>query len=155
MNNPYSPPKAKLSDGPPKPGSALKAVLIGLAVDLGGTMAGGLLLGLVYATILASQGNTEEAIGQALQNVGETGWGFTLVSAMGCGFSILGGYVCARISRATDIRLGLVLGGLSAGSGIVLGGGGDALGQTLLLCAATVASVLLGTRYGISATRSR
>ncbi len=36
--NPYAPPDAKLADPAAAPGSPLKAVALGLAVDLGGTV---------------------------------------------------------------------------------------------------------------------
>ena len=36
--NPYAPPEATVHDLPPRPGSAFKAIALGLAVDVGGSL---------------------------------------------------------------------------------------------------------------------
>jgi MFS family permease len=147
--NPYTPPEAKLKDPGRQPGSPVKAVVFGLLADVGGTFLGSMVFGIVYGAMLASGGVSPAESQAALANVGRTGWGFAILSVMGCGFSVLGGYVCARVSRRLDFRLGLTLAALSAGSGLVMGQGSEAPVQNLLMAGVTVACVLMGTWYGI------
>jgi MFS family permease len=127
----------------------VKAVLLGLLVDIGGTLIGTLLFAAIYGAMLASGGTSPAEAQEAYAEMAQTAWGFTILAVMGCGFSVLGGYVCARISRRLDFRLGLILAALSAGSGFLLGGGGEPPLKTLLMMGVTVACVLTGTWYGI------
>lgn len=99
--NPYAAPAAKLADPPPRPGSPVKAVLLGSAADLGCSFAGWFVLDVVY----------------------ELGWleGIARYSSMAFGLScsVLGGWVCARTARRLEFRLGAIVALLS-----VLGGYG-------------------------------
>jgi len=147
--NPYSPPDANLKDPRGKPGSPVKAVLIGLLVDIGGTLLGTLLFAIIYGAMLASGGASPAEAQGAYAEMAETAWGFAILAVIGCGFSVLGGYVCARISRRPDFRLGVILAALSAGSGFLLGGGGEPPLKTVLMMGVTVACVLTGTWYGV------
>lgn len=149
MTNPYDPPQTPVSDPQPQAGSALKAVLLGLAVDIGGSLVASVVLGLVYAVVLASSGVSGDELRLALEGVMQTGWGFAIASAVGCAFSVAGGYVCARVSRRRDYRLGWVLAALSVGIGTLVGADGYSLLQQVLLGGVTVACVLIGVRSGM------
>src|SRR5690606_37718675 len=60
--NPYAPPGAAVGDLPAKPGSAVKAVVLGFLVDIGGTLVGTIVLGIVYGIVLAASGASEEEL---------------------------------------------------------------------------------------------
>src|SRR5215510_11032931 len=96
--NPYSPPKGEVEDYPKQPWSPIKAVLLGLAVDVGGSMLLGLLLGMGYAIVLAASGMQADEIALALADLSPWSWISIFGTLMGCGLSVLGGYVCARVS---------------------------------------------------------
>ena len=155
MNNPFEPPQSPVSDPAPRAGSAVKAVLLGLAVDIGGTLLSSVVFGVVYAVLLGARGVPAEQMQDSFMEAMESGWGFALSSAVGCAFSVLGGYVCARIARRSDYRAGWALAGLSVGLGFLLGGASYNLLQHVLLAAVTVACVLIGVRSGMRATAAR
>src|ERR1051326_8127077 len=50
--NPYAPPEATVHDLPPKPGSWFKAIALGLATDIGGTLVATGILALIYGIAL-------------------------------------------------------------------------------------------------------
>lgn len=145
--NPYSPPTAELTSQPKPPGSPLKAVLLGLSVDVGGSLISGLLLGAAYGMVLASLGMSAEEILAASQHLASSPF-MIIAGVLGLAFSVLGGFVCARIARRSDDRLGFILGGLSAGLGFLLSDAELSLGVNLLFAVFTFLSVLLGNRYG-------
>ena len=131
--NPYSSPNANLADPQPKPVSPIKAVLLGLLVDIGGTMTAGIAIGLVYVVVqLTANGKTLEEANAALGSFTTMGLGFAVLFAIGCAFSVLGGYVCARISRRMDYRLGYVVCPISAGTGVLLAWNSYSLVQHIL-----------------------
>jgi MFS family permease len=154
MTNPYSPPTADIANPREEPGSPIKAIVLGLMVDIGGTLISGLAFGFVYAVVLTVQGDSPEAVTGALVAINEAGWAIAVLTTLGCLFSVLGGYVCARISRRTDYRLGWILAGLSLLLGFLLAGGSHSLVEGILMSGLTVASVLLGVKLGMPAFRA-
>ena len=148
QSNPYSPPKAGLSDPPKPPKSPLRSVLLGLVIDVGGSLLLGIVLGIGRATAFLVSGMSESEIIESLRHPPA----YSLISILGtlggAALSVVGGFVCARVSRRSDYRLGFILAGLSATSGLLLSYGSHSLPVNLLLTLLTVASVLLGTKLG-------
>jgi hypothetical protein len=151
--NPYAPPGAALQDLPAKAGSALKAVTLGLLVDVGGTTAGGLLLGILYGIWLAASGMSVEDVAAASEGAMQQSWMFWISTAMGLGFSVLGGFVCARIARRNEIKLGAILALLSALLGYLLAAGYYELGTFLSLTLASIGAVIFGAHLGYRKNR--
>src|SRR5215510_393560 len=120
--NPYAPPEATVQDLPSKPGSAFKAIALGLVVDVGGSLIAAVILAAIYGAALAATGVPREDIAAAMQASTTDSWFFYVGSLVGLGFSVLGGYVCARIARRSEMKLGAILAALSAISGFLLGG---------------------------------
>ena len=126
----------------------MKAVLVGLAIDVGGSLLFGAVVGILYAASLASSGMNEQEIAKALANIQTGSWAYVVGTLAGAVLSFLGGFSCARIAQRADYRLGLVLAVLSAGSGLALSWEAYAPMQNVLLTLSTAACVLLGTKYG-------
>ena len=147
-NDPYAPPVAELAD-PPKPGmAAWKALLIGLGIDIGGSMLAGILMAVVFALFAATNnqfwarpGADPAAMATSLSLLSLGG------RAIAAGFSLLGGRVSTRLARRSDYRLGFWLAGLSAVIGVLTGSGQPA-GAMIVRATVTVAAILLGTRLG-------
>ena len=152
--NPYTAPEAKLADPAPRPGSPYKAVALGLLADFGGTFALSVAVALVYGITLAGSGATPEEI-EAASKAASTpaSWTFYVIAFGGGGFSVLGGYVCARIAGQSEYTLGVILAAISMVLGVVLGGGGDDVGTTIVLHAASVACVMIGAHLGKARNR--
>lgn len=151
--NPYAPPGAAVTDPPAKPASAFKAVAFGLGVDIGGTLLGGIVLALVYGIVLGASGADAEQIGAAMATAGNDTWLSWLGTAVGLGFSVLGGYVCARVARRAEMKLGAVLAALSAVIGVVLAGEHYQLGTLASLTIASIGAVMIGARLGYAKNR--
>ena len=153
--NPYAPPGAAVEDLPAKPGSALKAVSLGLVADIGGTLAGGIVLMVIYGIVLGATGASAEAIMASAADFNATdSWLFYLGTVVGLGFSVLGGYVCARIARRAEMKLGAVLAVLSAVIGLLLSANEYQLGALLSITLASIGAVMIGARLGYAKNRS-
>lgn len=148
QGNPFQPPQASLVEHSAKPGSPVKAVLLGLAIDVGGSVLLGVVLAMAYAFSLAAKGLSENEIKQAMETLSNDSWMSIVGLLAGSGLSVLAGYVCARVSGRQDYKLGFVLGALSATSGMLLSFGAYSFMTGAALSGLTVLAVLLGTRLG-------
>ena len=104
MENRYEPPKSGFDRSPPdrEPGSIIKAVLLGAATDIGGTLLIGIILGVVYGIVLASQGMPESEMQNAFANIDPWSPIGLIGMAFGLGMSVLGGFVCARTANVAS-----------------------------------------------------
>jgi hypothetical protein len=152
-HNPYVPPDAKLADPAAAPGSPIKAVLIGLAVDIGGSFLVTLILALAYGMYLAATGVSQEDIALASRSIDTDSWLFYASSLAGGVFSFLGGYVCARIARRSEYTLGVVLAVLSAAFGLWMSMDPNQVGVLASLTLASIGAVMIGVRFGHAANR--
>jgi Ca2+/Na+ antiporter len=154
-DNPFKPPDARLRDTPPEAGSPLRAILAGLAVDLGGSMLAGIALSLFYAASLAGSGLSQAQVDEAMKNVAPTSGVAIVGIVLGALCSVAGGYVCARVARRDEYRIGGVMAALSAFFSLLMGSGGTPGDLMFLLTLCTIACVLLGVKYGREANRQR
>lgn len=101
-----------------------KALLFGIAADMGGTFAASLIIFPMFAGDLFSQDMSPEEIEAAMQTLSQDS-GFLLASlVVGLAFSALGGYVAARVAKK-DIYLNAGLVGVfGLFIGLLFGGGG-------------------------------
>ena len=156
-DNPYKAPTTPVKDAPPPPRSPIVAVLAGLAVDIGGTVVAGIVIGIVYAIVLASQGMGAEQIQTVLSTADPSSAYFAVGTLVGFGFSVLGGYVCARLARQRERRLALIQGLLSGVIGLSMAGDdfeiGVNIGMSLLSALSVVLGGELGRRRNLAAAR--
>jgi hypothetical protein len=156
-DNPFKPPGTDLDSRPPgptRPGSPARAVAIGLAVDLGGSVLLNLLLTILYAASLQASGLSHEDIKDALSHIPPDSWIAVTGLLLGACLDVLSGFVCARIVQRDEYRVGAVLATISALCTLLLGGGsdtGDDLIVLLTLC--TAACTMLGVKYGFELNR--
>ncbi len=152
-DNPYTPPEARVADPENEPGSPLKAVGIGLAVDIGGSLMTSLVLGMVYGAMLAASGASAEEVTSALSNVSPYAWVSITGFAAGVGFSILGGYLCARIAQRSEYTLGGIMAAISTVIGMLASRHSDSPFAIFILVVAEFAAVMIGVRIGYSKNR--
>jgi hypothetical protein len=148
MHNPYRAPTTPVTDAPPPPRSPILAVLAGVAVDIGGSVVSSVVIGIVYYATLASRGGSPEEIGAALSEMGSSSGYFVVAVATGLGFSVLGGYVCARVARRKERRLAAIAGLLSVATGLSIGGASLGLWGNAGMALLSFASVMLGGELG-------
>jgi len=139
--NLYKPPAAPVRDtGPSPPHSLLLAVLAGLAVDIVGTIVSrvALLVAFVGAfdadRILAAQSRPLSLI-------------FISLVTLGCVFSALGGYICARMARRHELRTTALLAALRAAIALPMFAT-NAAWVSVVVLPLTFASVMAGGEIG-------
>ena len=145
-DNPFAPPASEVRDLSAHRGSPITGVILGLLVDIGGTVIASMLIGGLFAVFMAQSGMPAEEIFAALSDTRFASPLFVVSTIAGAALSVLGGYVCQRIARRSNYHLALVLAGLSTAIGLAMSWTTySALGHVLLTLL-NVASVLLGTR---------
>jgi len=99
--NPYRAPEAPVRDsgaGPQRP--TWVAILAGLAADVGGTFIGSIVVTLVVGVLLTSQGISAADVETQLASSGPY-QAFSLL--FGLSFTVLGGYVAARVANRREL----------------------------------------------------
>jgi tellurite methyltransferase len=133
----------------------IKAVAIGLAVDVGGSIAATILLVIAYRIVLRALGVSAEEIESVTADMPTDSALFYLAMLAGLAFSGLGGYVCARIAKGAELKVGAILAAISAGIGLAIGGDPGRLGLLIGLTLASVAAVFAGANLGRAKNRTR
>ena len=155
-DDPFKPPETDSSQNPlppAGPGSPLRAVLMGLAVDIGGTTVLGLVIGALYGLQLQGQGLSESEMKDAMTHMPHDSALYVLGILLGALMSVAGGYVCARIVRRNEFRTGFVMAGCSVLFGILSSAADDPADMLLLFTLATIACNLLGVKFGAEHNR--
>jgi hypothetical protein len=129
-------------------GSPAKAVIFGVLVDIVGSTLAAFLIMLAYGIALAASGASAEEIERAATKVDPTSWVSIAGFAVGCAFSFLGGYVCARVVRDAELKWASVVAAISVASGFLLGMQAYSIALNVLLAILGAACVLLGGYVG-------
>jgi hypothetical protein len=143
-NDNFKPPQAELGDPPRKPGSLLRAVLTGAAIEIGGTLVLGIVLGIGYGLLLGAQGYGEEEMKQILSHPDPLSTFGVLGSLLGGAVSVFAGYACAAIAHRPSYVPVAMLATISVCLGLLLGGDGYPWHWTVLLSLLTIGCVLFG-----------
>ena len=151
----FKPPSADVQDPRRGQGSVTKGVVVGLLVDLVGTTVFGVVVSVLYGIALAAAGNSAKDIEATLGRADSDPLLSTVFLAGGVLCSVLGGYVCERIARQGNYKVGATLGLLSAAIGLVMGADASSSAMLALLIFLTIGSVLLGTRLAFQAPEKR
>ena len=147
--NPYAPPGAELGTPPPlEQGSAFKAVLFGFLVDVGLSLVVGVVFAMLYGVYQVAMGQSMEEIGQFFTEPDPFSLSMLLLQAAGGACSFLGGFVCARVARHAEYRLGAILAASTLVFGWVTNGGEQRPALTLVASIVTVFSTLFGAWVG-------
>jgi hypothetical protein len=148
VTNPYQAPGAPVADLDRPRGSPVKAVIYGVLVDVLGTTGATMILMFVYGIMLATRGASPEEIQGAATAIDPASALGVTATAIGCAFSFLGGYVCARVARHAELKWAAVTGAISAALGWLMTAtmAPDAL--NIFLLALGFAIVVLGGYVG-------
>jgi uncharacterized membrane protein len=118
--NPYRAPAAPVADLDRPRGSPLKGVIYGVLADIVGTTAATMLVMFIWGILLALNGASPEEIQDLAAKIDPTSAVGLLASAIGCGFSFLGGYVCARVAGRAELKWAAVMGVISTLFGLLM-----------------------------------
>jgi hypothetical protein len=127
-----------------KKGSPIKAIAIGLVVDIGGSFLSGFILMIGYGILLASRGLSPQEIEHHLQNLDPYSTFFIITMVVGGLMTILGGYVCARIVNHSEYKFALIFGFVSAAFGHITSGSYHSTLDNISLGIVTMGCALLG-----------
>lgn len=107
--NPYQPPAAPVTgaDRDERSGSPVKAILVGLTVDVGGSMVAGTILVVAWGILLGAGGANAEELDRFFNQSDTFQW---VSLGTGLAFTVLGAYVAARIANRAEYRYALMLG---------------------------------------------
>jgi len=98
-------------------GSPVKAIIIGLVVDISGSLVSAFILAIAYSVQLTSRGWSPEEIEYHLTNL-DTYSTFSIITMIVGGImTVLGGYVCARIVNYSEYKFTFIFGFISAAFG--------------------------------------
>ena len=147
--NPYEPPRAALDPRNREPGSIPKAVAIGAAIDIGGTLLGSMVLGIVYSVVLGAQGHSADEIQTILSSLQPFSPVGLVLLAMGMAMSAFGGYQCAVIANRNAYLAPGIMSLISVGYGATMNDGTLDLPRLLLMSGLTVAAILGGASLHI------
>lgn len=151
QTDPYAPPTAHVADTEVVRGSPLLAIGLGLLVDIGSSLMLGVVFAIGYSAYLIASGaahNAGEATALLNETVALTSATGLVLACVGLVFSVLGGYVCARIAKHSEYRLGMVMAGLSLLFGLLVSRGTSGLYLNAALALASVTCNMAGVHLG-------
>ena len=131
------------------PGSPMKAVVYGVLVDVGGSVAAGLVLAIVHSVMLASSGASAEEIERAVSAPDASSWFSVVGFVVGCSTSFLGGYVCARVAAAAEMKWVGVVAAISGLVSLLMGSGAYAFEWNALMALIGMGAVFAGGWVGV------
>ena len=135
---------------------ALRAVLTGVSIDVFASSLLGIGIRVLYAMQVGTPDMTPEQLDDALQNTPPQFALVLLGGVLGALVSVAAGYVCARIARRDEYRVGGIMAMASMLVNLVVDGGGAAsLDLALLYVLCDIACTMLGVKYGAEYNRRR
>lgn len=145
MNNDniYATPKANL-DQPLKKGSPVKAIIFGFLADIMGTLIFSFIFSMIFAIYLAAQGMNEEMIENYFLNIEPTSTVGIISTFIGLMFSVLGGYICARIAKHNEFVYATMLGIIVILFGLVMSAGIYSIIENIIMGAITFCAIMGG-----------
>ncbi|MCZ6617658.1 MAG: hypothetical protein O7E57_05955 [Gammaproteobacteria bacterium] len=148
-DNPYETPGSNLDLPGRTQQRPIRGIVLGLVADLAGTTVGTVVLAFIYVLVLAGQGMNPEEVEQVMSN-GETFSLFGGVSTLfGLAMSVLGGYVCIRVSNGVDLTNPIALGVITFLIAVLMAWDAYDVGEFLGLTALSFAATLWGGRTAI------
>jgi hypothetical protein len=151
--NPYQPPGAVVSDVERAAGSPVKAVIYGILVDVGGSVVAGIAFVLVYSIGLAASGASADDVQRAVSDASPLSWFSIIGFVIGCAASFLGGYVCARIAAASEMKWVGIVAAVSGVVSLLMGLGAMEFEWNALMALAGMGAVFAGGWTGARRNR--
>ena len=148
--NPFTPPESKLRDPQDKPpGSQVKAVLVGVVVDIGGTVLSTFVIAVLLGIFMTLGGADISAIERYVTESSFFSPYHLACTVAGLTFSAISAYICARIARQNEYGLAIIMTIVSTLLALSLGGGrAYSTGLFFLLTLLSLCAAIYGARLG-------
>ncbi len=147
--SPYSPPASAVDVYVEQKGAPWKAVLLGLLIDIGGSIVSSVLIVMVSAMVMASNGMDQREIQNLFAGPERSLPVSVALYVMGGLFSVLGGFVCARIVKQNELKWGGIMAAISTLIGLVIGGNRHESVMALFLYVVGFVATLMGAWLGM------
>jgi len=134
------------------PGSTLRAVLTGVAIDVCGSRVVDIVAVTAYAMHLVTPGMTDAQAAELLQKAPPSFGLLFVLTALGMLMSVAGGYACARVALRDEWRTGAILAAVAVVFNLLIDDTGVS-DLALLYTLCDVAGLLLGVKYGAERNR--
>ena len=152
MPNPPPPDHEPSSRPPEQPGTPLRAVLTGMAIDICGSKVVSIVAVTIYAMQVVTPDMSDAQAADMLQQLPPSFGMFLLLNVLGTLMSVAGGYACARVVLRDEFRVGAILAVAVTFFGLLLDDAGVS-DLTLLYILCDVAGIMLGVKYGAAHNR--
>jgi hypothetical protein len=129
--------------------AALKAVVYGVLVDVGGSIAAGMAIALAYGISLAAAGASPEDIERAMSEAQAPAWLSIVGFVVGCAASFLGGFVCARVAAGAEMKWVGVVAAVSGIVSLLMGSAAYAFEWNAVLALVGMGAVFAGGWAGV------
>ena len=137
------------------PGTPLRAVLTGLAIDVCGTALLGIVLEMIYAVQIGGAGMTPDQLSDALENIPPQSGVVIAGHLLGALLSVIAGYACARIVQSNEYRVGAIMAGIGLMINLATMPDDAPVDMVLLMLLTDFACNMLGVKYGAQYNRRR
>lgn len=134
------------------PGTPLRAVLAGTAIDICGSRVVQIVVFTVYVMQVVPSGSSDVQAAELLQKQPPSFSLLFVLIALGSLMSVAGGYACSRIALRNEYRVGAILAVVAVLFGLFIDDAGVS-DLTLLYVLCDVAGLLLGVKYGAERNR--
>jgi hypothetical protein len=149
---PSSPPPDRPNRLSEVPGTLLRAVLTGVAIDVCGSRVVEIVTVTCYAMQVVAPGMTDAQAADLLQKTPPSFGLLFVLNMLGMLMSVAGGYACARVALRGEFRVGAILAAVAVVFNLLIDDTGVS-DLTLLYILCDVAGLLLGVKYGAERNR--
>jgi hypothetical protein len=142
----YKTPKAPVKDSKPdhKPGSALKALLVGSMIDIPGSFVVSFIVSLLAMIVLMSQGLNQQQASSMLQLDHEGSTFSWILNGVGFLMSVNAGYWCARVANRPSLGIPAIQALISTSVSFLLTPKSEMTQLALILNLSTFPAVMAG-----------
>jgi hypothetical protein len=145
-SDPYKTPRSDVSSNDQLPQRPVLGIFVGCLVDIGGTIIGMIIIGVVYGIILGATGGNVEDIESLTTNYSPFSLLGIAFGVFGLAMSYIAGYICAKVSRAINLKYPMIMASIIFVLGTLVTWGGEDVFFLLLIGLAGFAVTLLGAR---------
>jgi len=143
-DNVYQTPESDLANQDSEKRSAVKAVLIAAAVDLGGSIGVGVVIGIIYGIMLAVEGTPIEEIERQMKTVDTSSMVSIVGLVLSAFVSIFAGYLCAKTVNYNEFKVVSILGLVTVSAGLLMEASYYTLNENVLMSLLTFACNFFG-----------
>ena len=144
--NPYKKPDSNLETHEELPSRPVRGIILGLVIDLGGTIVLVIISTIIYSFVLVSGGASQGEIESLTKGFEPTSTFGMINIILGLFMSFIGGMYCAKIARSKNYLYPGIMASISFVISIVSAWGTVANYLLMILSTTTVVAVLLGAR---------